>query len=554
MNMEQKQVQHESLVQAPVLLLGGGYHGLLLARELLTLGLSVIVVEKEELMRSHDEKLPLSPTALDILLKEISSHPHAEILAGARIKRLMGEVGRFETELEQEEKEVKRTTAAVVAIPEPRTNPLFEQWNLEVSARVISISTFEKKILSAQESTRAKNILFLENPSGEGSPWQSRRLLESALKVQEQASIQCYLVTPQMKVAEEGSERIYQQARKAGVIFIRTDQSTIQQDQDVVTLFYEDPLVDRRFRLTPDLVVVGEEELPPEELDSWAGALGVELDQRGWMQEDNVLRSPFATNRLGVWVVGAGAGPFSPQASGNLILAAAEEIFSQLKGEPSFPLFPSVELGRARCARCLTCMRLCPHGAISWDNKPVFSSRACQACGICASECPREVLKLSGYSDQQIREQLSSSWKPDGPPRVVLLCCEKSGRTALESFSEERRNVLNIKIVSFPCAGRIKMTFMMNAFFLGDGTDGIMVLGCHLDNCKSGSGTIYARNRVAAVKEAMAEMGLEPGRVEFFSLASNMGARLYKEILQFKDRLSRMGHFSKRNEHQEEIG
>jgi coenzyme F420-reducing hydrogenase delta subunit/Pyruvate/2-oxoacid:ferredoxin oxidoreductase delta subunit len=542
---ERQQATYDSIAQAPILIIGEGCHGLLLAKELLVLGLSVIVVEKEEHIGLYWGGPSASKPALDILADEISSHPRAEIFSKTRIRNLLGDVGRFEAELVQDGQEINRTVAAVAVVPEPRTRPLFAPWNLQPSAKVISISDLERGSLTEKESTSMKNVLFLDHPGGEGSPWQSRRLLQGALKMQGQSGIQCYLVTPQVKIAEEGSERLYREAREAGVIFVRTDEARAKEGPHGVTLFYQDSLLDRRFYLTPDLVVVGEEEMSPENLGSWAEALGVVLDQWGWMQEDNVLRSPFATNRLGVWVVGAGAGPISPQSLGTMILAAAEEIFSQSKGEPSFPLVPAVELSRARCARCLACIRLCPHGAISWENKPVFSPRACQACGICASECPREVLKLIGCADQEIREQLSSPWKPDGTPRVVLLCCEKSGRAALDSLSEERRRALNVKVVSFSCAGRIKMTFMINSFYLGNGSEGVMILGCHIDNCKSGTGTIYARNRVAAVKEAMAEMGLEPERVEFLSVASNMGAWLYREVLQFKNRLSQLEPFPK---------
>jgi len=535
---------YDASPEVRVLILGGGYSGLLLAKELLILGLSVIVAEKENLPESSPGRPAASPAALEALVNEMVNHPQVEILTHTSVIQLEGEIGAFEAELVRDGKEeIKRNVAAVAVAPEMRTRSLFEAWRVQPSPQVISIKDFEPGDEAGKQSAAVKNALFLDQPKGEGSPWQTRRLVDRALELQKQRDCQCYVVISQMKVAEEGLERLYREAREAGVIFIRVDQAELKQGPGGTTLFYYDPLLDRRFYLTPDLIVVGEEDIPPEGLEQWAEALGIAMDPNGWMQEDNVLRSPAATNRLGVWVVGSAAGPVSPRSMGTIVLAAVEEIFSHLKGGPIFPLFPSVELTRARCARCLTCLRLCPHGAVSWANKPVFSPKACQGCGICASECPREVLKLVGYGDQEIRERLASPWKPDGTPRIVLLCCEKSGLAAVESLSEARKRTLNVKVVQFPCAGRIKMTFILDSFYLGSGADGVMVVGCHVDNCKSGTGTIYARNRVAAVKEIMAEMDLEPQRVELISLASNMGARLYKEVVQFKERLARLEPF-----------
>jgi len=50
-----------------------------------------------------------------------------------------------------------------------------------------------------------------------------------------------------------------------------------------------------------------------------------------------------------------------------------------------------------KCVYCLTCVRVCPFGAMAKDPEQgaarVIAS-ACRACGICVAECPAEALEV----------------------------------------------------------------------------------------------------------------------------------------------------------------
>jgi heterodisulfide reductase subunit A-like polyferredoxin len=54
------------------------------------------------------------------------------------------------------------------------------------------------------------------------------------------------------------------------------------------------------------------------------------------------------------------------------------------------------------CARRLTCYWLCPHGAITWDNRAVINELACQGCGICASQCPNDAIQVRNCTDEHL--------------------------------------------------------------------------------------------------------------------------------------------------------
>ena len=67
-----------------------------------------------------------------------------------------------------------------------------------------------------------------------------------------------------------------------------------------------------------------------------------------------------------------------------------------------------------KCVAYLTCIRVCPHGAIQLvrvdGSKEVaeISDLACDACGICAAICPAKAIKFQGYRDEEILAQIEA--------------------------------------------------------------------------------------------------------------------------------------------------
>lgn len=50
-----------------------------------------------------------------------------------------------------------------------------------------------------------------------------------------------------------------------------------------------------------------------------------------------------------------------------------------------------------KCTTCLTCVMLCPEGAISWlpeKGKIDIDLTFCKGCGICANECPTKAITM----------------------------------------------------------------------------------------------------------------------------------------------------------------
>jgi F420-non-reducing hydrogenase iron-sulfur subunit len=81
----------------------------------------------------------------------------------------------------------------------------------------------------------------------------------------------------------------------------------------------------------------------------------------------------------------------------------------------------------------------------------------------------------------------------------------------------------NVKIVRVPCTGRIDVLHILKAF--EEGADGVFVAGCLEGECHFLVGNIRARKRVALLKERLAQLGINPRRLEMYNLSAAMGQR-----------------------------
>ena len=112
---------------------------------------------------------------------------------------------------------------------------------------------------------------------------------------------------------------------------------------------------------------------------------------------------------------------------------------------------------------------------------------------------------------------------PANPPLVVFVCanCARGGKspnTAVRSrpCPPDFGWPAPVKTILIPCAGRLQPEHLLKAF--EDGADGVYVAGCPADKCHNLMGSQRAAKRVGAIKKALAELGVEPERIEMYHL------------------------------------
>ena len=284
------------------------------------------------------------------------------------------------------------------------------------------------------------------------------------------------------------------------------------------------PIVRCDVEFSPDLIVIEEAIRADEANKKLAGILNIDLGPLGFLQNDNVHRFPVHSNREGIFVAGSSRDiqnlSWAWTDIENVVLAVKNLLGNGTKTVPK----NKAVVDRGKCTLCLTCYRCCPHGAIYWDRQTIISPVACQACGICASECPMNAIQIGGYTDTDIKGQIrASATSGNGAPVIIAFCCENSAYEAGEMAKAFKMPLPEgLHMIKVPCAGKIDLDYIMTAFV--EGADGVLVMACHNKNCKSEKGNIYAGWRVDDAHRMFEEIGYDKGRLRFVTLASNMGS------------------------------
>jgi len=125
-------------------------------------------------------------------------------------------------------------------------------------------------------------------------------------------------------------------------------------------------------------------------------------------------------------------------------------------------------------------------------------------------------------------------------PKIVAFCCHYCAYTAADLAGASRiQYPPNVRIIRLPCSGRIDVAAILETFV--EGADGVYVAGCLDGDCHFIRGNSHAKLRVAEARRRLAEVGIEPERLEMFQLSAAMGARFAEIVCEMTERISRLG-------------
>lgn len=125
-------------------------------------------------------------------------------------------------------------------------------------------------------------------------------------------------------------------------------------------------------------------------------------------------------------------------------------------------------------------------------------------------------------------------------PTIVAFCCDKSGYVAADMAGRLGMSLPeSVDVIRVPCAGRIDTLHILQA--LEKGVDGVLIFGCHEENCQSLTGNLVAKARTVYVRRIMETMGLEKERLEVCNLATNSGATLAETVQSKFEDLKKFG-------------
>jgi coenzyme F420-reducing hydrogenase delta subunit len=144
----------------------------------------------------------------------------------------------------------------------------------------------------------------------------------------------------------------------------------------------------------------------------------------------------------------------------------------------------------------------------------------CQACGLCAAQCPAAAIALKRFSTDQMKDTLTSAVadikKQKGlKPLIISYCClfEVTSRNFLKGRSENYMES-GVYTMMVPCVARLSVHDILLPFELE--ADAVSIIACSEGSCLYPTAEERLLDRIRQAKDVLEDLGVESERIDFW--------------------------------------
>ena len=210
-----------------------------------------------------------------------------------------------------------------------------------------------------------------------------------------------------------------------GVHYIKGMVGKVVPEGDKLKVQASDLLSNKQLHIDADLVVLAAAIEPDKSARPLATMLTASMDTNDFFTEAHPKLRPVESPTAGVFLSGTCQGPKDITETVSQAGAAASKVIGllakdKLTGNPCV-----AQSNELMCNGCSTCERVCPYGAITYENKEfrmpdrttairriaVVNPAVCQGCGCCTVACPSGAMDLKGFASGQIMAEVDAICK-----------------------------------------------------------------------------------------------------------------------------------------------
>ena len=417
---EYKEINKKGLV------VGGGLSGMSAAIQLADQGFGVYLVEREAELGGNLRHLHYTIDGKDVqalyrdLVERVRNHPQIELFTEAELVGHSGSKGTFTTEIAVgPQKEVRTLEHGIIILATGGEEWKPDEYLYGESPRVVTQQEFEEKLVAGEiDPKQLSNVVMIQCVGSRipERPYCSRvccsSAVKNALKIKEinpdaGVNILCRDVRTYGML-----EEYYTKARREGVLFTRYDldhKPEVREEGGALTVTVFDPTIQKKLRLTPDLLVLSAAIIPREN-DHVADLFKVSRTLDKFYLEAHMKLRPVDFASEGMFMAGLGHGPKPINESISQAAAAVARACTVISKDRMQVGGVVAKVDPEKCAVCLICVRACPYHVpyIHEDGYSYIDPSRCQGCGNCAAECPQKAIELQHYTDHEILEKTAA--------------------------------------------------------------------------------------------------------------------------------------------------
>lgn len=125
-------------------------------------------------------------------------------------------------------------------------------------------------------------------------------------------------------------------------------------------------------------------------------------------------------------------------------------------------------------------------------------------------------------------------------PRIVAFFCNWCTYLAADLAGTSRiKYAPNTRVIRVMCSGRIDPQFVLDAF--AKGADGVLIGGCHPNDCHYQEGNYKALRRYHLLKRLVRQMGIEEERLRLEWISAAEGDRVRVVVNDMVEKIRALG-------------
>jgi heterodisulfide reductase subunit A len=565
------------------LVLGGGLAGMKAALALAKQGFDVYLVEKEKELGGNLKTLHYTLEGLEIqhffkrLKAEVEAHKNIKVFKGYELKSFSGFVGQFKSGLVKvlsdsgsESKDSMQIDLehgiVIVATGGKILKP--NEYQYGKNKKIITQLELEERMLSENLVNELRQVVMIQcvGARNEERPYCSRiccgEAIKNALRLKELNKKVEILIFYRDIRTYGFHEDYYALARERGIIFIRFDPERnpkLEIRGENLSLTYYDSVLGMEGEMNPDLLVLSTP-VVPEGNRELGQLLRVPVTRDGFFMEAHLKLRPldFATD--GIFLCGMAHYPKYISETISQANGAAARAAILLSKDMIVSSGAICQVSENECIGCGLCQKVCPYGAVelqetSEGKKARIIPPICKGCGACVSRCPTWAISQHHFTDSQILSQIHAAYTVPvkiTEPKILAFLCNWCGYAAADLAGVSKYQFPpNIRVIRVMCSARVSTKFIMEAF--SRGIDGILVVGCRIEDCHYISGIYETLKTIPAAQKALEKNGINPERVRLDHASAAEATKFVEVIKSFTAAMARLGSLELNVEQKEKL-